>query len=485
MRLALLQRRGLSIMRRISLLCLLTLVFPVLSPAQAQALFRLAHYFPTGAQPVAIAAGDLNGDRVPDLVTANSYQDEFAVLLGVGDGSFEPPMFVGAGGSQTDVACADLNGDEILDVVVPMFGQNGRIKVLLGLGDGTFAPRVQYVVGDAPEAVAIGDVNRDSIPDLVVACYPDSVDVLLGVGDGRFGPPLSYAAGSIPYDVVIEDLNADQIPDLVVAAMNADRVAVLLGSGDGTFGPPAFYDATDQPWDVALGDFNGDSAPDIVASNPGYAGDDNITVFLNRGDGTYEPATIYWVGDGPFSVAVADFNSDQILDIVTTNAYSNNVAVLLGNGDGSFNQPVHYYAGDGAHSVAVGDYNGDQVPDLAVADKHDDCVAVLLGTTNPATVQEQAAHFSVPRLVRIAPNPMQGTATIDLNLEVAARVKLQILDVSGRVVDRILDQQYPAGDQRIIWHLSQGAFPKASSGTYYLSLEAEGHRSVRPVTLLR
>ena len=41
--------------------------------------------------------------------------------------------------------------------------------MLLGNGDGTFQPAVNFDVGDVPMSVAVGDFNLDGLPDLVVA----------------------------------------------------------------------------------------------------------------------------------------------------------------------------------------------------------------------------------------------------------------------------------------------------------------------------
>jgi hypothetical protein len=42
------------------------------------------------------------------------------------------------------------------------------VLVLLGLGDGTFDEPIVLVAGGHPVAVAVGDLNDDGLPDIVV-----------------------------------------------------------------------------------------------------------------------------------------------------------------------------------------------------------------------------------------------------------------------------------------------------------------------------
>jgi len=50
----------------------------------------------------------------------------------------------------------------------------------------------------------------------------------------------------------------------------------------------------------------------------------------------------YTVGSSPLSIAVGDFNRDGKLDLAVANNSDNDVSVLLGNGDGTFQAQVNY-----------------------------------------------------------------------------------------------------------------------------------------------
>src|SRR5262249_47808781 len=182
------------------------------------------------------------------------------------------------------------------------------------------------------------------------------------------------AAGSQPDSVAVADFNGDGVRDLAVANSYSNDVSVLLGNGDGSFQTGRNFGAGSFPTYVAGGDFNGDGVPDLVVTNagtpPDYAG--SVSVFLGKGDGSFQAAQSFGAGSYSTSVAVGDLNGDGVPDLVVANAgmypdYAGSVSVLLGSGDGSFQTAQSLSASDRPRSVAVGDFNGDGGLDLAVA----------------------------------------------------------------------------------------------------------------------
>ena len=143
----------------------------------------------SGAGTASVAVGDLNGDGIPDIVTANRIDDTVSVFLGNGDGTFQPPKTFAIGPRVWRVTLADVNNDGRLDILTANKGDN-TISVLLGNGDGTFQPQIVIPAGTRPSDVAVADVNGDGIPDLIFSNYAaDTICVLLGNGDGTFRPP--------------------------------------------------------------------------------------------------------------------------------------------------------------------------------------------------------------------------------------------------------------------------------------------------------
>jgi hypothetical protein len=277
---------------------------------------------------------DLQGEICAGSIGAVS------VLLGNGDGTFQPAAtYAIEYGGASSVALADLRGTGILDLVVTDLIQDGQnyessAGVLLGNGDGTFQPAVNYNSGgDGSSSVAVGDFNGDGIPDIVVtnscqseSCQSDgTVGVMLGNGDGTFQPVVTYDSGSLRSDwVATADLTGNGIVDLVVDGGAGNVVGVLLGNGDGTFQAPVTYIVDGVAGGkVAIGDVNGDGIPDLAVTDActklkdGACTDAKVIVLLGNGDGTFQPQIPYSTGGiGAFAVAIGDVNGDGRPDLV-------------------------------------------------------------------------------------------------------------------------------------------------------------------------
>jgi hypothetical protein len=129
----------------------------------------------TAKSPFAVAIGDVNGDRYPDLAVAHRWGgvdprlDGLTVLIGRGDCTFvataDSPLRVGA--SPTAVAIADFDGDGIGDIAVANMGSN-NVTVLLGSRTGMRPPKAAPLpVGEGPTSIAFGDLNGDGQADIV------------------------------------------------------------------------------------------------------------------------------------------------------------------------------------------------------------------------------------------------------------------------------------------------------------------------------
>jgi len=363
-----------------------------------------------------VTVGDFNGDGKPDLalVTSGGFLQLQAtivvILLGNGDGTFRKgAAYPTTGTNSQTVVVGDFNGDGKQDLAVPNFGgilQPSDISVLIGNGDGTFQPATSLPLGGRYPCtwVAAGDFNKDGKLDLAATSGSASnhVGVLLGNGDGTFQAPVFYVAGTGSSWIAAADFNGDGKADLVTTDYNTGALLVLLGNGDGTFRTPASIPVGMGISYGVVGDFNGDGKLDLAISG-GSSG--ALSVLLGKGDGTFQAPKNYAVGNDLQSIAMADFDGDGKLDLVVIDSgavtAAQSLALLRGNGDGTFRAPIHFDI-KSPYQIAVGDFNKDGKPDLAVANNFGDSMAdvdVLRNTTftgAPAAIISHLANGGGP-----------------------------------------------------------------------------------------
>ena len=349
-----------------------------------------------------------------------------SILLGNGDGTYQAARKFDAGTAASSIATADFNGDGKLDLAVAnaftvsdLGGGNsqssaGGVSILIGNGDGTFQPPRTISLSGYPNCVVAGDFNGDGRPDLAVGQMSPggppmwgTVIVLISNGGGTFQSPIENPTEFPVNSIAVGDLNGDGVADIAAATgvtigpsegllKSSGAVVILVGKGDGTFQSGVNYGPVTRHFSsIKAADLNGDSKLDLAVAGSDYSrqflhlptvNDGQVSIFLGNGDGTFAPESTVQVGSRDFSLTVGDLNRDGKLDVaVLVGESSASLGILLGNGDGTLQVPTLYTAGSDSSSVDMGDFNGNKLPDIVVTNSGDNSVSIMLNTGIPTT----------------------------------------------------------------------------------------------------
>lgn len=357
--------------------------------------------FNRGQSVQGVTAADFNGDGVTDLAvaihsdTAFRYQEGVSVLLGVGDGTYQPPRVIfsveysSPGNGFTSILARDFDGDHVLDLLV---AENGPKNLVFfkGHGNGTFDAPLRSATLRRPSHLHAADLDGDDDLDVVIGSEDGNgwqAEVLLNKGDGTFGAPTAFNTfpGSYLPDIQLADVDGIHGADLIIGNWSNNRVEIRLNDGDGQFGDPLLVTLLSGASAITPGDFNEDGKLDLHVGH--VFGE--VATYLGNGDGTFitppDPSPLvsrlgfqpnHSYADG--GNTAIDLNGDGNLDVYYASRGNNVLVVGFGRGDGSFDyefmfaqpasdDPTRPPEGGGFSSPLVLDANGDGVPDIATA----------------------------------------------------------------------------------------------------------------------
>ena len=231
-----------------------------------------------GAVPAALALGDLSGDGLLDIVTANSSEPDggfgnVSVAVNEGNASFLPARNYASGGLGLALLAADMDGDGDLDVALTLREPESGITVLLNDGEGALLEEARSDPSILPHTfihhLAAGDLDGDGDLDLVITS-PDGGASLHGNNGAALlvtAETLTPAAGDQP--AVIEDLDEDGDLDIALALRSCPEIEVFVNDV-GSFGNSRRFPVERPPsaaggaFLLRAGDLDGDGDMDVA-----------------------------------------------------------------------------------------------------------------------------------------------------------------------------------------------------------------------------
>ncbi len=180
------------------------------SPGATTLDFEALATLPVNSNPEAVVAADFDLDGRPDLATVSGASSNIVAALNLTElTSAAPQTSVQSVSAQTPVGTlsVDLNGDGLPEIIsandVP-----GTISVFRNTGtpggNASFATAQDFSAGSRPLAIVVADVNGDGKPDLAVTNYnASSISVLInttapGAATFTFEPRQAFTVSASP-----------------------------------------------------------------------------------------------------------------------------------------------------------------------------------------------------------------------------------------------------------------------------------------------
>ena len=484
--------------------------------------------------------GDYNNDDKLDLFVANRNGFGNFLYTGNGDTTFTK---VTTGSIVTDMpnsnssGWTDINRDGLVDLFLVNFTQNDLLYLNNGLPNFTFTKidTAAFLLDGGNFSIdgQWADYNNDRFPDFFVGNAGTQNDFVYKNNGNLTFTKTTLTDARATLGASWGDFNNDGYLDLFTSGYLNQKSRLYINGG------PPNYDML--PIDTGIvsndpansvgscwGDFDNDGDLDLFVANDGTL---SGFLYLNSGFPNYAftkvtTGTIANNTANSFGCVCGDYDNDGQLDIYTANRL--NQKNFLFHNDGNSNKWITIKCvGVTSNKAAIGTkvrvkavINGQpvwQMQEITPQTGYNsqnlwthfglgnaviiDSIKVewINGLTHYFTNVQTNSNITISetgniigisqtgneipedyRLYQNYPNPFNPSTTIKFNIPEQRTVKIDIFDITGRVIETIVNRELEAGYYEINWDAS-----KFSSGVYFYTIHAGDFLQTKKMVLVK
>jgi len=286
-----------------------------------------------------------------------------------------------------------------------------------------------------------------------------------------FSTRIDYPASS-PYPLCSADFNNDGKADLAAGSWYAGSISILRNNGDGTFAATVGYGVNRHPWFVCAADFNADGRPDLAVTSESS---NTVSIMINRSTAVATMLGSYQAGLTGASIRVSWTLSEIDDDI--------GFPILRAEGPNwDFNELSDVFVqGDGLSFTFT---DATCLPGSGYKYRVD-CEGRAAQRRTLFETDVIATPALAATLYQNHPNPFNPSTEIEYYLPAKSRVTVEIFDVTGKRVARLVKREQEKGCHAVQWNGRDDLGAAAGSGVYFCRLRAGKETISRKMILLR
>ncbi len=357
----------------------------------------------TGDAPFSIAASEADGDGKVDLLTCNANPSRISILrnLTTGSGislsSFERTDF-NTGGYPVFIAAGDLDADGVPEIVTANVASN-NISILNTHAAETAVPVITALsLYHAPvgSAVTISGSGFSATPSSNIVYFGSVKASVTGGNANSLTVTVPTGASYKPVTVLNSQAGLGGVAPLDFGTTFLNPA--VPGITAGFYRPKVDFPSLGLPYYVQLADMDGDGKPDMVIAG----GSATISVRRNISQtGTIDTGSfgeaVSYNGQGGFTLSVNDMDGDGKLDIISMNPIGSVIGLYRNTstpGSIAFGQTIELQTGNTipVYTMVTGDLDGDGKPEIAYASTISGGITVIKNTSVPGALA--ASSFS-------------------------------------------------------------------------------------------